>query len=157
MAAGKFKIYEFAKKYIGDGTFDLDATSNWKAALFDNSSNCNTLSVGTGVFGDLTGELAGINGYTSGGLSITNVTWTKAGGTMTFNCDDIVISASGGAIQPRYIVLYKDSTVNSIVKPLLCVCLLDVTPADIVISNGVTMTFEIDANGVFTLSGADVD
>jgi hypothetical protein len=56
MAAGKWKVYEFAKKYIGDGTFDLDDTTNWRCALFLSTSNANTLSVGTGVYGDAHGH-----------------------------------------------------------------------------------------------------
>lgn len=93
MAAGKFKVYDFAKKYMGDGTLDLDDTTNWKLALFLSTSNANTLSVGTGIFGDLTNEHANANGYLSGGLAVTGITWSRSGGTITFDCDNAIWTA----------------------------------------------------------------
>lgn len=157
MAAGKWKLYDFAKKYIGDGTLDLDDSTNWKLALFLSTSNANTLGVGTGIFGDLTNEHANANGYLSGGIAITGVTWTRSGGTITFDCDNTIWTAAGGSIVARFMVLYKNATVNGIVKPLLCVCLLDTTPADVSASTGNTLTITINILGLFTVSGGDVD
>ena len=157
MAAGKWKVYDFAKKYIGDGTIDLDETTNWKLALFLSTSNCNTLSIGTGVYGDLINEHANANGYTTGGLAVTGVTWTRSGATITFDCDNATWTASGGSIIARFAVLYKNATVNTIVKPLLCVTLMDVTPADITTTTGNTLTITMNVLGLFTLTGADVD
>jgi hypothetical protein len=96
MAAGKWKVYDFAKKYLADGTHDLDDTTNWKIALFLSTSNANTLSVGTGVYGDLTNEHANANGYTTGGLALTAETWTRSSSTITFDAADPVWTASGG-------------------------------------------------------------
>lgn len=159
MAAGKWKVYDFGKKYIADGTFDLDDTTNWKMALFLAAGNANTLSVGTGVYGDLTSEHANANGYTTGGVAITGVTWTRSGATITFDCSDLSPgwTAAGGSIVCRYGVIYKNATVNTIVKPLLCVSLVDTTPADVTITSGNTLTWTMNASGLFTLSGGDVD
>ena len=157
MAAGKWKIYDLSKKYLSDGTFDLDLTTNWKMALFTSASNANTLGSGVDVYGDLTNEVANANGYTTGGVALTTITWTQSGATVTFDCDDAVWSASGGSITARYAVIYQNATLNSIVKPLLCVCLLDTTPADVTVTTGNTLTITINASGVFTYSGADVD
>jgi hypothetical protein len=155
MAAGKWKVYEAAKKYLADGTFDLDDTSNWKMALFLSTSNCDTLGGTNDVYGDLTNEHANGNGYTTGGGDVTGVTWTQSGGTVTFDLDNEVWTASGGSIVARFAVIYKNATVNSIVKPLLCVCLLDTTPANVTATDGNTLTVAINASGAFTLSGAD--
>jgi hypothetical protein len=131
MAAGKWKLYEFAKEYLPDGTFDIDdAALGLTCALFLSTSNANTLSVGTGIYGDLTNEHANGNGYTTGGIALTGETWTHSGGTTTFDCDDVVWTASGGPIVARFGVIYANATLNSIVKPLLAVSLLDTTPAD---------------------------
>ena len=73
MATGRWKLYDFAKKYAGDGTHDMDATANWTAALFLSTSNANTLSVGTGIYGDLTNEHANSFGYTTGGVALTHL------------------------------------------------------------------------------------
>lgn len=156
MAAGKFKLYELAKKYIGDGTHDLDDTTNWKIALFLSTSNANTLSVGTNVYGDLTNEHANGNGYLTGGLALTGITWTNSGGTISFACSNAVWTASGGSITARFAVIYRNATVNGIVKPLLCVCLLDTTPADVTATTTNTFTITMPT-ALFQLSGANVD
>jgi hypothetical protein len=156
MAAGKWKLYEAAKEYLADGTFDLDnAALGLTMALFLSTSNCDTLSVGTGVYGDLTNEHANASGYTTGGIALTNEVWTHSGGTVTFDCDNVVWTASGGSIVARFAVTYANATLNTIVKPLLAVCLLDTAPANVTATDGNTLTVSIHASGMFALSGAD--
>lgn len=158
MAAGKWKVYEQAKLRLGNLTaVDLTSTANWNMALFLSTSNANTLSVGTGLYGDLTNEVAAANGYATGGVAIAGETWTNVAGTMTFTSSNGIWTASGGSITARFAVIYKNATVNSVVKPLLCVCLLDTTPADVTVTTGNTLTIAINASGIFTLSGAAVD
>lgn len=154
MAAGKWKAYDFAKEYLADGTFDMDnASLGLQMALFLSTSNCETLSVGTGVYGDLTNEHANGNGYTTGGIALTGEVYTQTAGVATFDCDNVVWTASGGSIVARFAVIYCNATVNGIVKPLLCVSLLDTTPANVTATDGNTLTVAINASGVFTLSG----
>lgn len=157
MAAGKWKLYDLAKKYLADGTFDLDASSSWKMALFLSTSNANTLGSSIDVYGDLTNEHANASGYTTGGVALTNPTWVNSSGTITFDIDDAAWTASGGSIVARFAVIYWNGTLNSIVKPLLCVSLLDVAPADVTTTTGNIFTVQINASGVFTLSGATSD
>jgi hypothetical protein len=47
--------------------------------------------------------------------------------------------------------------VNTIVKPLLCVSLLDTAPANVTATDGNTFTVAINASGVFTLTGGTAD
>lgn len=158
MAAGKWKVYEFAKEYLADGTHDLDnAALGYTMALFLSTSNCETLSVGTGVYGDLTNEHANANGYTTGGIALASEVYTQTAGVGTFDSADVVWTASGGSITARFAVIYVNATVNGIVKPLLCVSLLDTTPADVTATNGNTFTVAINASGIITVSGATVN
>lgn len=157
-AAGKWKLYEEANKRLADGTFDMDnASLGLTMALFLSAGNANTLSVGTGLYGDLTSEHANANGYTTGGQALTNEVWTKSSSVTTFDCDNVVWTASGGSIVARYAVIYCNATVNSIVKPLLCVCVLDTAPADVTATNGNTFTITINAGGVFTQTAGTSD
>lgn len=151
MAAGKWKLYEAAKERIGDGTIDLDG-GTFKMALFTSSSNAGDLEQED--FADLTNEVATGNGYTASGVTLTNVTWTRNGGTVTFDTGDATWTASGGSITARYAVIYLADGQDD---PLLCVCVLDTTPADVEATDGNPLTIEIAATGVFTLSGADSD
>ena len=156
MAAGKWKLYDAAKLYLSDGTFDLDDNTNWRLALFLSTSNANTLGGTNDVYGDLTNEHANANGYTTGGLAITP-TWTQSAGVGTFDSTDPQWTAAGGSIVARFGVIYKNATVNTIVKPLLAVCLLDATPADVTATTGNTFTVTMNASGILTSSGANVD
>lgn len=156
-SSGRWKLYDFAKKYIGDGTHDMDATANWTIALYLSTSNCNTLSVGTGILGDLTNEHANANGYTTGGVALTGETWTRSGGTTTFDATDPSWTATIGSITARFAVIYANATLNGIVKPLLCVCLLDTTPADVTATAGNTFPITFNALGIVALSGATSD
>lgn len=158
MAAGKFKMYELGALRASDGTFDLDDNTNWKLALFLSTSNANTLSVGTAVYGDLTNEHSNANGYTTGGVAITP-TWTRSGATSTFDAADLAPgwTASGGSITARFGVIYKNATVNSIVKPLWAVCLLDSAPADVTATSGNPFNVTFNASGIFALTAPAVD
>ncbi len=158
MAAGKWKVYATAKKFLADGTFDMDnASLGLTMALFLSTSNANTLTNTVSLYGDLTNEVASAFGYTTGGVALTSETWTESAGTITFDCDDVFWDASGGTITARFAVIYCNATVNSHVKPLLCVSLLDVAPADVSVTTGNRLTISINASGVFTLSGATTD
>lgn len=158
-AAGKWKVYDFAKKYFGDGTFDMDAASSWKYGLYQSTSNANTLGVGTGILADLTNEVANANGYLTGGFALSSPTWTRSSGTLTFDVADLapVFTASGGNVSARFQTIYWNGTLNGIVKPLLCVSLCDATPADVTVLDGNPWNLTINASGVVTLSGATTD
>lgn len=154
-AAGKFKLYEAAKANIANGLIDLD-THAFKIALFLSTSNANTLSVGTGLLADLTNQHANANGYTTGGVSLTGVTWAQAAGVGKFDAADLAPAwtAAGGSIVGRFFVIYCDTAAGD---PLLCVCLVDATPADITATDGNPVNITFNASGIFTLSGAAVD
>lgn len=154
MAAGKWKLYDAAKLYLADGTFDLN-TNTYKCALFTSSSNANTLTNST--LSDLTNQVSNANGYTTGGNTLTSVTWTQSSGTATFDAANTTWTASGGSITARFAVIYQSGTVNAVVDALVCVCLLDTTPADVTATTGNTLTIEFNASGIFTVSGATTD
>lgn len=153
-AAGKWKVYENTKKRIGDGTIDFD-TNTFKVALFLSTSNANTLS--NSVLADLTNQHANANGYTTGGITLTGVTYNQASGTATFDANDPVWTASGGSIIARFAVIYQSGTVNTVTDCLVAVCLLDTAPADVTATTGNTLTLQMNASGILTLSGATTD
>jgi hypothetical protein len=156
MAAGKWKVYDTAKKFLADGTFDMDnASLGLSMALFLSTSNANTLT--NSLYGDLTNEVATAFGYTQLGQALTGETWQQSGATTTADSDNVTWTASGGSITARYAVIYCNATVNSHVKPLLAVCLLNVAPADETVTDGNDLTVAINASGIFTLTGATTD
>lgn len=154
-AAGKWKLYEQCKLNLGKAVFDLTA-GTYNMALFTSASNANTLSV-SNKLADLTNEVSNANGYTTGGVALTNVTWANTGGTEKFTSDPASWTASAAGIVARSAVVYKVGTFATIVNPIICTCLLDATPADVTAAAGTVLTVTMNASGSWTLSGAAID
>lgn len=150
MAAGKFKHYhDFflnALKAALSGTIT--------ARLYTSASNANTLST-TGALASLTNEVA-VAGY-PGAQTLTSVTWTKSSAVTTFDSDAVVFSASGSDVTARSIALATNATLNGVTNPLIGTALLDVTPADVTVTDGNDLTVTPSASGWFTLTGATAD
>jgi len=103
MATDTFNFVNDFSEKIADGTHDLD-THTFKVALTNTAPDA-----ADAVIADIT-QIANGNGYTTGGTALTSVTWTESSGTATFASDDVVFTASGGAIATfRYAVLYNDT------------------------------------------------
>lgn len=60
------------------------------------------------------------NGYTVGGETIANVTFTLgASGTATFDGDNVIVSASGGDISARFMAVIASVAASSDRRPLM--------------------------------------
>lgn len=149
-AASKWMRYDKFPLYQGDNTIDMD-DDEFKCTLHASTSNCATLS--NSVFATITNEIAGGNGYTTGGYTLLSVTWTEAGGITTFDSADPQWTASGGPISARFAVIRKVGTANAIVDPVVAVCILDNAPADVTSTDGNSLTIQISASGIATISG----
>lgn len=144
MAADKWKIYDSFLEFMGDNTIDMDGDT-FKVALYTSASNAATITNGDKAA--LTNEVANANGYTTGGNTLASVTWSQTSGTVTFDSADTVWTASGGSIVARYAVIYSDT---SITDKLVAFSLLDNTPGDITVTDGNTLTIQMNASGIFT-------
>jgi len=149
MAANAWDFYNEFTEYSMDGTIDLDADT-FKCALFLSTSNAATLS--TSGKAALTNEHANANGYTTGGVTLTSITWNRSGGTTTFDSADAVWTAAGGSITARFAVIYDDTVTTPVADPLCCYSLLDNTPADVTATDGNNLTVQMSASGIFTVS-----
>lgn len=99
-----------------------------------------------------TNEVSQANGYTTGGETITNNSQTQTGGAGKFDFDNVVWTASGGSIVARYYFVYDNSTTT---KYLICYGNLDDTPLDVTTTDTNTLTVQINANGLFTVTLTD--
>lgn len=149
MAADAWDFYNEFTEYVADGTIDLDADT-FNLGLYLSTSNAATLS--TSGRAALTNQVATGNGYTQPGQALSSVTWTRSGGTTTFDSADVVWTASGGSITARFAVLDDDTVTTPVADPLVCYTLLDNTPADVTATDGNTLTIQMNASGIFTLS-----
>lgn len=141
-----FTFFDEFKKYLGDGTIDLD-THSFKVMLSNTAPTAGTNTVKA----DIT-EISAGNGYTAGGNTLGTVTWTETGagtGIWQWTTADSVWTASGGSIATfRYVIVYDD-TPTSPADPL--VGYLDYG-SGVTITTGNTFTVDVGANGWFRLS-----
>lgn len=139
-AAGAWVFTNAGRTDLLNGTFDLD-TDTFKMALFLSTSDIGAAST---TYAGVTNEHANANGYTTGGAAIT----LSLAGTTTVTVDstDAVWNASGGSIVARFAVIYE------VGGRVLCYCLLDSAPADVTVTTGNSLTVQIHASGVFSLS-----
>lgn len=140
-----FTVFHEFKKYLGDGTIDLD-THTFKWMLTNSAPNAGTNTVKS----DIT-EISAGNGYTAGGQAADSVTWAETGsgtGVWRFSCAAEVFTASGGDFaQARYLVLYDD-TPSSPADPL--VGYLDYGAA-FTLTSGNTLTIGSGTTAIFEL------
>lgn len=98
---------------------------------------------------DITNEVSG-NGYAR--QTLGSVTWNEAAGTVTFDFTDPVFGpATPSSIVARYYFIYDDTT-TSPADALVCYGLLDSSPADVTTTAGNSLTFNVNAAGLFTLA-----
>jgi hypothetical protein len=151
-SATAWRTYRDFKTALGLKKVNL-SSDTIKMALFLSTSNAGDVDLATAEYATLTnqhGNQSG-SGYLTGGKTCT-ATWTETAGTLTFDVDDAVWTATGGSITARFAVLYSDTSTN---KDLICYCILDSTPADVTATAGNTFTVAIHTNGVFTMAGGE--
>lgn len=142
MAADAWIWHDRAKEYMGDNTIDMDNDS-FEMRLYTSASNIATTSVGDAT--TATNEVSG-NGYVPDSLITT---WTRSGAVVTWDGDDGVFTASGGPITSRYAAIINTTTTPD---EVMCHSLLDNTPADVTVTDGNTLTVEMNVLGISTLA-----
>lgn len=149
MAAQAWKLYNLAKKKIGNTTINLAATV-FRIALFQSASNFATATLG--VYGSLTSEVAEANGYSSSGKSLVNEVWTVGGsaGQYKFDCDDPLWTATGGTIPNIKGAVMWLSGASAGARHLLVRASL--TSSQFTLASGNTLTLQMNSSGVFTMA-----
>lgn len=114
---------------------------------------CNTdPTAGTNVVSDGNGVLANVTEISYTNLSartLQNVTSTQTSGTYKLSADDLVLTASGGAVAAfRYVVIYDD-TVTSPADPIIGYYDYG---SSLTLNDGDTFTIDIGTNGILTLT-----
>jgi len=140
MASGMYGI-TFLNALKNDLALDLDDTTadRFKVMLVTSSY---TPDFGTHDFkADVTNEVVG-TGYSAGGESLTSVTLTQSGGTLTFDADDVTWTSS--TITARGAVIYDDSLTDD---PLIAYIDFGADKS----SSAGDFVLSFNASGIFTL------
>lgn len=118
--AVSISFYEKFIVFMGDDTFDMD-TDVWDIILMTPThvfTAANTIKANISA-----NEIPTGNGYTQGLETLLSVTWLEAAGVTTFDCADIVWSATGGPIPTSgncdAAVIYSETATQN-VDALMC-------------------------------------
>jgi hypothetical protein len=142
MSAGNFTFYNEFKESLAKADIDLNGDT-FKAVLLTSSYSPN---VATDVnLSDISANIVADADYTE--QTLTNVTVTESGGTVTFDADDISFGSSV-TITAKYLAIYDDTVAND---PLIVYVDLD-TGGGSVSSTSSTFQVTINASGIFTLA-----
>jgi hypothetical protein len=149
MAAQAWKLFNLAKKKIGNGTINLASTA-FRMTLHTSASNFATRTLG--VYGSLTNEVTEANGYSSSGKALTGEVWTVGASAQQykFDVDDVVWTGTGGAINniKGAVIWLSGASANG--RHLLCFASL--TSSQFNLASGNTLTLQVNSAGVFTLT-----
>lgn len=155
MAAGTWKIYAKAKKYIGAGTITLGA-GVFKMSLHRASASAAILVLSTrSTFASIPGEISATGGYVAGGRNLVPATaqWTVGASAKQYKFTQttagLVFTASGASLSNIKYALIRNSTGAGAGK-VLCFCTL--SSAAFTITSPNTLTILPAATGLFTLA-----
>ncbi len=132
-------IYNSFKEYIADGTIDLD-NDTFRAILLEAT---HTEDATDSLLADISADEISGTGYTANGVALANVTWTRSGGTVTFDADNPQWTSA--SFSAGYLVVIDDTPTGD---PLCC--LFDFGGEETV-TNG-TFTFQFNAGGIIQLT-----
>lgn len=155
MAAGTWKIFAKAKKYIGNGTITLGA-GVFKMMLHRTSASAKLLLLSTvSTWASIPGEISPRGGYVANGRNLVPATaqWTVGVSAkqykFTYTALGLTFTASGSALNNIKYAVIRNSTGAGAGK-VICFCTL--STAAFTISSPNTLTIIPAATGVFTLA-----
>lgn len=154
MAAGTWKIFSKAKRYLGSGTITLGA-GVFKMSLHRVSASANLAALAISTFASVTGEISARGGYAAGGRNIPPATgkWTTGASAkqmkFAYTTAGLVYTANGSALNNIKYAAIRNSTGAGAGK-VLCFCTLSTAAFNVASPN--TLTIAPATTGVFTLT-----
>lgn len=154
MAAGAWKVFDRAKKFIGNGTLSLSSTT-FRMCLATSASNLKTSGSANALINrtSLTNQVTSTLGCPVLGKALTGEVWTTgaSGGQIKFDTDDLVFTATTSAIANiKFAVIFLTGA-SAAAQKLLCYSTL--TTSQITsLAIGNTLTVQMASGGVLTLT-----
>lgn len=153
MAAGTFQLYT---RNLGALNIDDLLGADVRLALVTSSYTPNVDETsGHDEWSDVSAnEIANGNGYTTGGIALSNDAKVAIANGFAYASDDVVCNATGGNIPAwRYGVLRVNGSLWGLTNPLIGYFIGDTTPADVPATlSGNPLTIECPSPGWFDVS-----
>jgi hypothetical protein len=142
MAASAYSLYNEAKKFLNNGTIDLD-TNVIVEKLFKSSSNASTFTLSTLASITNAVDAAGYNGQRA--LTSVVVTQGASAKQIKFDAADTITTASGANITS---IMYSVIAVSG----GKCIAWSKLSTAVFSVTSGNTLTNQFNAAGIFTIT-----
>jgi len=135
MAASAFNMYNNSKRYLTDGTIDLD-TDTIICSLYKNDSNASTFTLSVST------ELT--NPVSTGGHSVQTlvIAYNDTGLSTLVSADALVFTASGADMTSIQFLVVRENN-----GKLICWCELSTANFNVTDGNTLTVTF----GGLFSM------
>lgn len=149
MAAQAWKIYNKAKKKIGNTIVNLAGT-HFRMTLHTSASNAATLTLST--YASLTNEVTSVaSSYSSSGKACTSAQWTlgRSAKEYKFQVGNVFWSAASQIGNIKFAVIWV-SGASAGARHVLAVSSLTSTQFNLAAGNRLTVV--INSNGVFTVA-----
>lgn len=146
MARGDIVVFNTAKEWLADGTFDLD-TGTFNCAILDNTT-VPAATTATPTLADFT-EVGTGGTYVAGGTALTK-TWVESAGTVTFDSSTNPTWAqdAGNDVDAHWALVYQTGLSNGTTDAALA--FLDLGgPVDMTAGD---LTITWNASGIVTLT-----
>jgi hypothetical protein len=143
MTASAWNIYNEAKKYILNGTIDLD-TNTLKLKICGSASNASTFTLST--FASINTEASG-GGYVANGKALTGVVISSiiSAKSYSLDCTAVIFTASGANL-----TLVKYAVIG--ISGGKAIAWSKLTTTQITVTSGNTLTITPDASGIFSVA-----
>lgn len=149
MSAQAWKIYNKAKKKIGNGTIVLAAATKFRMTLHTSAANVATLTLST--FASATSEVTSVAAsYSSSGKACTSAAWTvgTSAKQYKFAVGNVFWSANAQISNLKFALLWL-SGASANARHLLAFASLTSTQFNLAAGNRITLA--INSGGVFTV------
>lgn len=149
MSAQAWKIYNKAKKKIGNGTIVLAAATKFRVTLHTSAANIATLTLS--AYGSATSEVGSVaSSYSSSGKPCTSVQWTVGASAKQymFKIGNFFWSANSQISNIKFAALWV-SGATTINRHMLAFTSLTATQFNLAAGN--RLTVQIASGGAFTL------
>jgi len=144
------KAYPMLAQNLAQKLVDIDSDT-LKVALF----SAYTYAATHQYFADAlaAGTQASGTGYTSGGVALSSVTWTRSGDVYTLDAADIAWNATGGSLAGKYVVIYDSTPATDATRPLIGYVNLDGAGGTLTATDA-NFSIAWNASGILTVTAS---
>jgi hypothetical protein len=149
MSASAWAFFNQAKKQLGEASGGIRLDSGIFRLSLHTSAAAITTTTDVSTLASIGSEITAQGGYVAGGRTLGGVAWTINGASVKWDTSDLVFTASGADLtNVKFAVIHYSAAAAS--GPTMLWSKL--STAQFTVASGNTLTIQMAAAGVFTLT-----